>query len=195
MISNAEIGTWIGATPERLIHVNRDKIETMSLAGTKTEFDNWTKKEYDEQAFVTHQIQKELEKYCHNIQLDGPKTITAGPVQHLQTTIKAQLINPHDWSSLTQGLHPTPAVCGTPTDAARAFILKNEKHDRQFYTGFIGFVQKDTKSLFVNLRCLQFYEKYANLYVGGGIIIDSTQESEWIETERKANTLSALLKS
>ncbi|MDA7804137.1 isochorismate synthase [Crocinitomix sp.] len=193
IISNEEIGTWIGATPERLLMIENNKISTMSLAGTKTPSAEWSQKEFDEQAFVTDTILTEIGAFCSNIESFGPETIAAGPIEHLQTSISGQLNKVQDWAQLVKKLHPTPAVCGTPTDKAKAFIQKNEAHDRKFYTGFLGLVENQNKSFFVNLRCMEFYKDAAKLYIGGGIIKESNLEDEWLETDRKASTLVSIL--
>lgn len=193
LISNSEIGTWIGATPEQLISVEEGKLQTMALAGTKTKDENWTSKEFDEQAFVTQQILKDLKPYCSQISATGPSTINAGPVQHLLTKISGTLSDKSQWKQLASLLHPTPAVCGTPTNKAMEFIQINEQHDRLFYTGFIGVLSPESKSLFVNLRCMEYFPSVAKLYLGGGIIKNSDPQKEWEETERKAKTLTDLL--
>lgn len=194
IISCPELGTWIGASPETLVSIDQLKIKTMSLAGTKTADDNWTQKEIDEQNFVTEAIITNLEKVnCSEIQANGPNTITAGPIEHLQTKITARLSNESDWVKLVHELHPTPAVCGIPTEASKRLIHQVEKHDRNFYTGYIGLLSKKHKQFFVNLRCMELLKGCAKLYVGGGLTADSKPDLEWLETERKSMTLSNCL--
>ena len=94
---------------------------------------------------------------------------------------------------IVKALHPTPAVCGYPTEKAREFILANESYDRQYYTGFCGLVEENKLDLYVNLRCMQLKEGKAHLYVGGGITKDSNPESEFAETQHKAQTMLAVL--
>lgn len=194
IISNAEIGTWMGATPERLLAVENTSLETMSLAGTKTAEAQWTDKEYREQKLVTETIVNTLEKAgCHNIKQVGPSILEAGKIQHLHTKISCELSETSEWKKLAFLLHPTPAVCGLPTVKAKEFIPELESHDRLFYTGFLGLIQSNKIQLFVNLRCMEFFENKARLYIGGGILSNSSCEAEWQETERKAETLSGFL--
>jgi len=112
-------------------------------------------------------------------------------------------------------LHPTPAVCGLPKDAAKQFILKNENYNREFYTGFLGEINiktsisrnsnsrnvennayaavKTVSNLYVNLRCMQISNQEAIIYVGGGITKDSNVEAEWEETVQKALVIKKVL--
>ncbi|MFT5821912.1 MAG: isochorismate synthase [Crocinitomix sp.] len=194
VISNAELGTWIGATPELLLSVEDLHLKTMSLAGTKMPNETWSEKEFEEQQLVTDTILKGLRHIqCKNILIDGPKNIQAGKIEHLLTSIKAELNQKIDWSAVLMQLHPTPAVCGIPTEEARKFIPTLESYDREFYTGFIGILSKNKKDFYVNLRCMQLFDKSAKLYIGGGITAQSNGEAEWNETERKAETLASVL--
>ena len=86
-------------------------------------------------------------------------------------------------------IHPTPAVCGVPTIEALKKIKHIELHDRALYAGIIGVVDEENANLYVNLRCAQFTQGKAHLYVGGGLTSQSDPEAEWEETERKALTL------
>ena len=118
--------------------------------------------------------------------------MSAGKIEHLKSEISAKLLSNSNWQSIVKSLHPTPAVCGIPTNTSKAFIHKNEKHSRAFYTGFIGVIDENV-NCFVNLRCMQLQECKAYLYLGGGLLKASTLEKEWEETERKANTLERFL--
>ena len=91
-------------------------------------------------------------------------------------------------------MHPTPAVCGLPKNKALEFLLKNEIHNREFYSGFLGPVNIGKSSaLFVNLRCMQLKDKEAVIYVGCGITADSQPEKEWEETQLKSQILLSVI--
>ena len=98
-------------------------------------------------------------------------------------------------SEIIATLHPTPAVCGYPREKAKAFILKNEKFDRTYYTGFFGELNVDSQTaLYVNLRCLERdTSESLKLYIGGGITAKSKAEHEWEETVSKCRTMEAVL--
>ena len=120
----------------------------------------------------------------------APETIDAGPVQHLRTTVEGDL-HGLPLGDVALALHPTPAVCGTPREAARAVIARVEAHQRGLYTGFWGPWSADGRTaLYVNLRCLQVFHDRASLFVGAGITAGSDAHAEWEETTQKASTWS-----
>lgn len=195
LVSSELCGTWIAATPEILLQTKENQLHTVSLAGTKSEYENWTEKEQDEQQLVTDFILKVLEdNQCKNIIVDGPNTINAGPVQHLKSDITAELDHPESWKSILKNLHPTPAVCGIPLNNASVAIQETEEHDRLFYTGYFGIIEENSTSFYVNLRCLSWSPEQVRLYVGGGITAGSNAQSEWQETQKKAETILSAIK-
>lgn len=193
-------GSWIGATPEVLLHHAGGRISTSSLAGTKKKEAIpilWTEKELEEQEMVSGFIEERFRQFgVEELEIRGPESRSAGSFAHLHTTftindtaLKGQLGN------FLTDLHPTPAVCGLPREEALHYIHTAEQHDRQYYTGFLGPVGiNDTTRLFVNLRCLQVLNDRLLLYVGGGITASSVAEDEWEETCMKAGTMLNVIK-
>ena len=181
--------TWLGATPEKLLKVENNLLETLALAGTKAKSEdrNWTEKEYEEHQFVVDYIVNSLNDL--DLKIEPTKTIQLQNIEHLQTNISAQISTNTNISNLVKKLHPTPAVCGIPKANAMDFILKNEPHNRLFYTGFLGFETSTHTDFFVNLRCAQLFKDYSLLYIGGGITAKSNAEKEWQETELKSMAL------
>lgn len=217
-----KVGLWLGATPETLLQVKGNRFSTMALAGTqlfKGTIDvKWKDKELEEQQIVTNSIFRDLKEKVDVITVSEPKTIKAGSLLHLQTKISGTVLKKLgtvNLQLLLGGLHPTPAVCGFPKENAKQFILKEEKYNREFYTGFLGELNmqekqtrntnrknvennayasiKTTSHLFVNLRCMQLKDSQALIYVGGGITKDSNAEQEWQETVNKTLTIKAVL--
>ena len=191
-------GTWAGATPEVLLGVNEKVAETVSLAGTKQlENESWSEKEFEEQRIVSDYIFQTLKNLgIKNINQKGPETVVAGNVAHLKTIFQFQASEiKMKTGKLIQELNPTPAVCGFPKETAFNLILKTEKHERRFYTGFLGPINFQGKTdLFVNLRCAEIGKNKMNLYVGGGLTSASLPEKEWEETTRKSGTLLSIAK-
>jgi isochorismate synthase len=199
-----EVGCWLGATPEPLINTENESIKTVSLAGTQiaTEATGgtyvWSSKEIEEQSIVTGFVEQTLRSNgISNILKTGPMNYQAANLIHLKTTFE---FSKNDYNSrlsaLLKALHPTPSVGGLPKADALNFILKNEKHDRSYYSGFLGPIQinKET-NIFVNLRCLQLFEKQFVIYSGAGITASSVAEKEWEETENKMMTMTNVINS
>jgi isochorismate synthase len=200
-----EIGLWFGATPETLLKVNNNAFNTMALAGTQIFNENstpkWTQKEIDEQLFVTDYIVKKISSFTNDIQVSEVETVRAGSLLHLKTVINGVLNteeNSKNLFSLINLLHPTPAVCGLPKETAKQFILENENYNRSYYTGYLGELnfenhKKNETNLFVNLRCMEIVNDYAQIYIGGGITKESRAEAEWKETVAKSNVMRKIL--
>jgi isochorismate synthase len=193
-------GIWLGATPEFLLIKKENKYESMSLAGTQPyrqglDSQNiiWSDKEKEEQQIVTDYITDKLLPHTDGLmEISGPYMLRAGNVAHRSSYI--QIKSNSTLKELTSILHPTPAVCGTPRDAAFEFVGQTEKHRRRLYTGYIGVVEPNGDAkLYVNLRCMQRFEDYYLLYLGGGITALSDPQKEWEETELKAKTMMAVL--
>lgn len=196
--SHPQTGDWMGASPETLLYIKDGILKTMALAGTlpytENTLPNWTLKEIDEQQMVTDFIQTQLKTLfpSHNITPSPTYTKRAGNLVHLCADFELHIedTNPTDVVRL---LHPTPAVAGVPVDQSLAFLATNETHKRSYYAGFLGPVQSHTCKLFVNLRCAQVTKESLKLYVGGGITSESDAETEWQESQRKAETLLRVL--
>lgn len=189
------LGCWIGASPELLLSRHDNHFESMSLAGTLSPQSNekhWHSKEQNEQQIVTRYISSQLQACGLEVTVGQQETIQAGQVYHLRNTITAKGHN--SAYAVVQKLHPTPAVCGYPMQAARGFIQQTENHQRAFYCGFLGPIHADGNAqLFVNLRAARLAQNRAQLYLGGGIVQGSDPAAEWEETQAKAATLLAAI--
>ena len=193
---------WVGATPEPLVCTNENELNTVSLAATKayspknTDLASWNAKEIKEQEYVTQYIENILSDYhITGYSKFGPYTKRAGRLLHLRTdfTLALNTVG-RKLPALVSALHPTSAVCGMPMKESLQFIKQHEKHNREYYAGFLGPMGIDDKlQLFVNLRCMKVLDNKVALYIGGGITSDSRAEDEWEETEIKAETLLSIL--
>ncbi len=189
-------GMWMGATPEILLQKKEVGLETMALAGSrkiKNQQSYWGSKEQEEHNFVIEDIENKLNRLNLDFFRSKTKTVQAGEVAHLQTKINISVSSKSTSKQIADTLHPTSAVCGMPQQKALQFILENEKHQRGLYTGYLGIVEKSKVNLYVNLRCMQVFQKRFDLYIGGGITKDSVAEKEWEETELKSRTLLSVI--
>jgi len=213
-----KVGCWLGATPEVLLQTRNNQFKTMALAGTQVYTDtiNWSPKEQEEQQIVTDYISKKLSAKNFSFTVSDPYTINAGGLAHIRSDFNGRISNTstsEDLQKIIHLLHPTPAVCGYPTEIAKKFILENEGYDRCFYTGFLGELNISSKrkknrrntennayrfvtnssSLYVNLRCMELHDSKVSIYVGGGVTASSDTENEYVETCNKMNTMKKLI--
>jgi len=129
---------------------------------------------------------------------------------HLRSDFTFRLNDDECVGDVLQLLHPTPAVCGLPKQEAYDFILRNEHTPRLYYSGFMGPLNlksqtsnlksqtsnlKSESHLYVSLRCMQITDTQYRLYAGGGLLKDSIEEQEWMETEAKMETMRRVLKT
>lgn len=195
-------GTWLVATPEVLLEKCMGFWKTMALAGTMTweagkregKHASWSAKDRQEQQLVQQYIHEKLLPHAEHIEIVGPFPTKVGDLAHLRSDISFTLHQSADIGDVLNALHPTPAVCGLPTDEAFRVIDRYEDAARRYYAGYSGPVGIDDETrLYVSLRCMELSKEKAMLYAGGGLLRDSVEEHEWIETCRKLNTMLQLL--
>ena len=196
LIQSEETGTWLGATPERLVSGFQNEYKTISLAGTRKSEDEtipWGQKEGLEQSIVTDYLRNLLvENGAENIRISRAQTLSYGTLQHLASDISFQ--SDKKVEDIANMLHPTPAVCGTPLEKALDMLPALEEHDRKYYTGFLGtLTEQGNTALFVNLRCMELFEDGICCYTGCGITEDSIAEDEWHETRLKLRSMVSII--
>lgn len=202
LLNCPEQGTWLGASPERLLHWRNGQVTVDSIAGTlpadnaPRNAQDWGEKERDEQELVSLALEDALAIHAAGtVERSATQVIAAGPVTHLHTVFNAQVVQEELWG-LTRSLHPTPAVCGTPRDRAMEFILENEAQDRKLYAGYWGpWITEGPVELYVNIRCMEVQDQMVRIRVGGGITAGSIPEKEWQELEHKASTWTKLMEA
>jgi menaquinone-specific isochorismate synthase len=200
--------TFLGATPERLYKRSGRSIVSAALAGTTTRGVNQeqdkvlandlltSRKNRLEHQIVVDTIASELQRVCASpISTEETTTVRTGSVQHLIAALRGTLRDDATDRDILLGLHPTPAVAGTPTELAMQFIKDHEGYDRGWYTGPIGFLGRDESEFAVALRCALLADDTWRLYVGAGIVSGSDERSEWNELEAKAAPYLKLIQS
>ncbi len=202
LFSTPQSGTWLIATPEILVEGTGDAYTTMALAGTMSaptetaESDIvWSDKNREEQHIVEDYIQNCISQWSATQDKHGPYTTRAGQLVHLRTDFRFTLADTGCLGDLLAALHPTPAVCGLPKQEAAAFILDHESGHRRYYSGFSGLLVPGGQThLYVTLRCMSIDGNVCTLHAGGGLLSESTEQSEWDETEAKMGTMRNVLR-
>ncbi len=193
-------GTWMGSTPEVLLKGGHAAYQTVALAGTRkaktdcTTATRWDHKNKNEQSLVALYLREVLSRNAESWSEEKTETLTAGNVVHLKTGFSFSYPTTGKLGDLLQQLHPTPAVCGLPKEEAYRFILAEEGYDREYYSGFTGYLSADNQTdLYVNLRCMKIETGELKLFAGGGLLPSSNRETEWKETEEKLKTMRGIL--
>ena len=92
-------------------------------------------------------------------------------------------------------LHPTPAVCGTPREAARATVARLEGFDRGYYAGPLGHLSSDGAEFCVAIRSALVSGATVSIYAGAGLVEGSVPRHEWEETQVKMKNFTSLFPS
>ena len=203
--------TWIysnhglvGATPELLVRLSKSLVTSRILAGTirKTGDDERdlalagslarSSKDLEEHEYAVRSVAEALSPFCTSTNIpETPYVLHLSHVMHLATDVTGVLSdssNPIDIFALVSRLHPSAAVCGTPTDYAKRTIDEIEGISRGRYAGPIGWIDaKGDGELGIALRCGQISNdgQSIRIYAGCGIVAGSDPEREYAESQAK----------
>ncbi|MCZ3388435.1 MAG: isochorismate synthase [Actinomycetia bacterium] len=192
----------IGATPELLVRRTGDHVVSRVLAGTTPRGSDAvvdaqhaadllaSHKDRVEHELAVRSVSESLGPFCSDLVVPrAPEVVRLANVQHLQTDITGRLANGESALDLAAALHPTAAVCGTPTGRARAVIQELEGMDRGRYAGPVGWIDSRGDGAFgIALRCAQLDPADAHslrMYAGCGIVAGSVPADELAESQTK----------
>ncbi|MEV0275795.1 isochorismate synthase DhbC [Streptomyces sp. NPDC050610] len=195
--------TLLGASPELLVSRRGRRLVANPLAGSVPRSADLAEdvrraaallesaKDLHEHAVVVDAVRDALAPYCADLDVPAhPTLVRTAAMWHLSTTVTGQLAEPRASAlELACALHPTPAVCGTPTGTARDVIRELEPFDRGMYSGVVGWGDADGDGEWVvTIRCAEADRGALRLYAGAGIVAASTPEAETAETGAKFRT-------
>lgn len=199
-------GVFVGATPECLVRRRGDGVEADALAGSMPRGSGWeaqaaalrtSEKDLREHALVRDAVVSALNGWCTAVTHPAAPTVRVLPtVLHLYSRVTGTLrdTTSGDVLALADALHPTPAVCGTPREAARAFIAAHEDAPRGWYAGPVGWVDAAGEGeAMVALRSAVVCGATAWAYAGAGLVRGSDAAKEWQETDAKLGPMRAAL--
>ena len=186
LLNVPEQGIWMGASPEKLICKTSNIVNIDAIAGTRRIEDIWDEKNKKEHTYTERYIENILKQKNLSYSKESHK-MQMGGLSHLYSSFFVEKLKINEFSNLVYKLHPTPSVCGLPKALAKKCIFELEKHDREFYCGFLGPCNIDSSDIqfFVNIRCMKISFDNLFFFVGGGIIKESTANTEFVETELK----------
>jgi menaquinone-specific isochorismate synthase len=197
-----ETKLFLGATPELLVSQEEDQIKSLALAGSiargddrATDSENAlelarSNKDIGEHDAVIKAISERLRPLTSAFHISTTRLRRLSNIQHLSTEIEAESDGEHVLLDLVNTLHPTPAVCGTPRDAAQAMIRRNEQFDRGWYAGPVGWLSASGNGEFaVGLRSAVVGSNVAWLFAGNGIVEKSSVGTELQEVKLKFQPL------
>jgi menaquinone-specific isochorismate synthase len=199
---NFAIADLVGATPELLMRLTHGMITSRVLAGTISKTGNDEKdlalaaslarssKDLEEHEYAVRSVADAIAPFCKSTNVpESPFVLHLANVMHLATDVTGALVetlNKVDSFSVLEKLHPSAAVCGTPTNRASALINEIEGLARGRYAGPVGWIDASGDGeLGIALRCGQIQGNSIRLYAGCGIVAGSDPERELAESQAK----------
>ncbi len=190
---------FLGATPERLVRREGERVLATCLAGTARRGTTpaedaelgatllASSKNREEHAVVARMLAEALGAVCNDLQMPAaPMLLRLPNLQHLYTPIQGRLRPGIGLLDLAARLHPTPAVGGFPRATALAQIRAREGMDRGWYAGPVGWLDARGDGEFaVALRSALLDGATAQAFAGCGIMGDSDPDAEYAETQIK----------
>lgn len=193
---------FVGSSSEMLVRRDGRRVSAFPLAGSAARTGDRvtdqaaaqalldSSKDLDEHQFVVEHYRRVLEPLCSTLDIPAsPEVHSTSEMIHLGTRISGELKDDgYSALDLALMLHPTPAICGTPTDDAQGIITEVEE-PREFYAGCVGWCDSSGDGEYmVSIRCSMIDGRNARIWGGGGIVADSSPAAEAEETTAKMQT-------
>jgi anthranilate synthase component 1 len=200
----------IGSSPEMLIRVTKDCIETFPIAGTRPILQQEKKNEQlrqellkDEKEIAEHTMlvdlaRNDIGRVCDFGTVKVKEFMTVkrfSHVQHIVSHVIGKMQKTLDSYDCVKAVFPAGTVSGAPKVRAMQIIDELEPSVRGPYAGALGYFSFNGSCDFaITIRSLFVNGDKAYVQSGAGIVIDSDPELEWAETEHKANAILSALK-
>ncbi|TWP37303.1 isochorismate synthase [Leekyejoonella antrihumi] len=208
-LSEQYANTWtfsvdglIGATPEMLVRREKGLVMSRILAGTIQRTGNderdlalagslaRSSKDLEEHEYAVRSVADALRPHCTSMNVpESPFVLHLPNVMHLATDVAGVLDDRASSLKLAAALHPSAAVCGTPTAAAAAVIEELEHMDRGRYAGPVGWMDTAGDGEWgIALRCgaLDPHDtRHITIFAGCGVVAGSEPDAELAESEAK----------
>ena len=208
------VANLIGATPELLVRLSKSLVTSRVLAGTIRKTGDEARdlglaaslakssKDLEEHEYAVRSVANAIAPYCSSTNVpEVPFVLHLANLMHLATDVTGVIndaATPVDVFTLLQSLHPSAAVCGTPTSAASALIAELEEMNRERYAGPVGWVDaRGDGELGIALRTgqLSVDKKSLRIFAGCGIVAGSIPEDELAESQAKLTPMRTALET
>ena len=199
----------IGSSPEMLVRVTGNQIETFPIAGTRPRDDDEERnkqltdellsdeKERAEHVMLVDLARNDVGQIARFGSVKVPEFMQVhqfSHVQHIVSKVIGELKKDRDCFDAIRAIFPAGTVSGAPKIRAMEIIQELEGESRGPYAGALGYFSKNMCADFaITIRTLVVKGNDAYIQAGAGIVADSIPEREWFETEQKASALIAAL--
>ena len=197
--------TIIGASPEMLVRITNDKVETFPIAGTRKITNDEEKNKqladellHDEKELAEHTMlvdlgRNDIGRVCkygtvYTEELMQIKRFSH--VQHIVTHVVGNLAPENDMFDAFKAVFPAGTVSGAPKVRAMEIIDELESEARGPYAGAVGYFSFNGCCDFaIAIRSIFINGNKGFVQSGAGIVSDSVAENEFKETEHKAGAM------
>jgi para-aminobenzoate synthetase component 1 len=182
------------ASPELFLSRNGSSVKTSPIKGTQTLSEReFGKKDQSENVMIVDLMRNDFGRICKAGSVDVAHLLRSEEhpgLRHLVSDVVGELRDGISWSEIFAALLPAGSISGAPKSSALSVISENEEIKRGPYCGVLGWVEGDRAELSVAIRIFwQEGDGYLKFGTGAGITFGSDPESEWEETELKAERL------
>ncbi len=199
----------VSCSPETLIDKKRNNIITKPIAGTlrknkkinKTKALNFFKnndKETKEHNMIVDMERNDLSRICKPGSVKILKQKYVEEYKHLfhyVTSIKGSLKPRTDLKKIIKSMMPGGSVIGCPKVRTLKLLNKQEKEDRNIFTGSFGYIKFNEDMRFnLIIRSILNYKNISEISAASGVVLDSTAKKEFNENYIKAKSLLELYK-
>jgi len=195
----------VGSSPEMLVRVEGQHVETHPIAGTRPRGRNdeedlrladelkRSEKERAEHVMLVDLGRNDLGRVCEFGSVKVPHYMGLerySHVMHLVSTVEGRLADAHDHLDALVSCFPAGTVSGAPKIRAMQILAELEPTRRDLYAGAVGYIDfAGNLDFCIAIRTISLRDGIARVQAGAGIVADSNPAAEYEETRDKARAL------
>ena len=194
----------ISCSPDNLITKNGSLITTKPIAGTVKKRKNMTKsralkyfrgnlKETKEHNMIVDMERSDLSRICKvgSVKLAKAKVVEEyKDLFHYVSLIKGRLKKNIKNIDIIKAMMPGGSVIGRPKISTLNLLNKQEKENRNIYTGSFGYLKFNGDMKFnIIIRSILNFKDISEISVASGVVVDSSANQEFGENYIKAKAL------
>ncbi len=195
----------VGSSPEMLVRVEGQHVETHPIAGTRPRGRNEeedqrladelkrNEKERAEHVMLVDLGRNDLGRVCEFGSVKVPQYMGLerfSHVMHLVSTVEGRLADGYDHLDALISCFPAGTVSGAPKIRAMQILAELEPTRRDLYAGAVGYIDfAGNLDFCIAIRTIALRDGVARVQAGGGIVADSNPSAEYQESRDKAGAL------
>ena len=194
----------VSSSPERLVSVQSDAIETRPIAGTRPRLQGEDEaarirelighpKERAEHVMLIDLERNDLGRICEagSVEVNELMVVESyAHVHHIVSNVRGRLRAGTTPGAVLRAVFPGGSITGCPKVRCMQLIAELEGEGRGAYTGALGWIgHNGAMDLNILIRSLSVHRDQASFRAGAGIVADSQPDSELAETRAKARGL------